>query len=349
MNTRTHKKSFLLRELAIVLVAFITGCSAEAPDSQWIVIGGETMGTTYSVKLNGRKLGPKRLQSDIDALLDSINARLSTYQPDSELSRFNASRSTDWMEVSPELFEVIGMALEISEVTDGAFDATVAPLVELWSFGATLANQSVPPDDAIETALAGVDYTALHMDASLPAIRKDAPNLQVDLSAIAKGYAVDRIAGYLDSLKIEHYLVEIGGELKVKGRNARGNDWAVAIEQPILEARRVQRVVKIKSGAVATSGDYRNFFEVDGQRYSHIIDPHTGKTAGRETASVTVLAPSAMQADALATGLMVMGMPKGYELAIEQGIPAMFIVRRKNGFEEHATPEFEVDLGSSTK
>jgi thiamine biosynthesis lipoprotein len=349
MNTRTHKKFFMLQALAIVLVALITGCSSKAPDSKWIAIDGETMGTTYSVKLAGRKLGPNRLQSDIDALLDSLNAKLSTHQPDSELSRFNASRSTDWVEVSPELIEIIGTALAISEVTDGAFDITVAPLVELWSFGTTLAIQSVPPDDAIEAALAGVDYMALHMDASQPAIRKDVPNLQVDLSAIAKGYAVDRIAELLDSLGIAHYLVEIGGELKAKGQNARGNRWAVAIEQPILDARRVQRVIKIKSGAVATSGDYRNFFEVDGQRYSHIIDPHTGKTTGPETASVTVLAPSAMRADALATGLMVMGMPKGYKLAIEQRMPAMFIVRGKNGFEEQATPDFEDGLGTSAK
>jgi thiamine biosynthesis lipoprotein len=325
--------------VAFALFALLAGCSSDQPASKWLEVTGATMGTTYSVKFAGRDA--ERLQSSIDALLNSLDGRLSTYKADSELSRFNASRSTEWIGVSPELFDVIETAQAVSVTTDGAFDVTVGPLVGLWSFGPTPTGQEIPAEEALEAALARVDYEALHTDASRSAIRKDSPNLQVDLSAIAKGYAVDKVADLLDSLGIAQYLVEIGGELKAKGRNARGNNWVVAIEQPIVDARRVQRVIKIESGAVATSGDYRNYFEVDGQRYSHIIDPHTGNTTRSEMASVTVLAASAMCADALATGLMVLGVPEGYELAIERQIPALFIVRRKNGLEELATPDFE--------
>ena len=340
-------KSPIQNLVAFGLLAVLTGCLSDEPTSKWFEVNGATMGTTYSVKFAGQEADADSLQSDIDTLLDSLNGSLSTYQADSELSRFNASRSIGWTQVSPELSEVIEAALAVSTITNGAFDITVAPLVELWGFGPGQTDEAIPPDDVIETTLAAVDYGALHVDSALPAIRKDSPTLQVDLSAIAKGYAVDRIAALLESRGIADYLVEIGGELKARGRNDRGKSWAVAIEKPISGARQVQRIITIDSGAVATSGDYRNFFEVDDERYSHIVDPDTGNSTSSETASVTVLDPSAMRADALATGLMVMGAPEGYELAIEREIPAMFIVRGENGLEERATPEFESYLGES--
>lgn len=300
------------------------------------------MGTLYTVKVVDPPRGadPEALRSGIDGILQQVDARMSTYRPDSELSRFNAARSRDWIGISRELLTVLREAQRVSELTGGAFDVTVGPLVNLWGFGPGGGADVLPSNDAIQAALARVGYRHLHLRDAPPAFRKDPPELYVDLSAIAKGYAVDRVAEFLASQGIGDYMVEVGGEVRARGRNARGTAWRIAIERPSATRRAVQLVVALDDAGIATSGDYRNYFERDGRRYSHTIDPATGRPITHALASVTVIAPSTMHADALATGLMVLGPHKGYELAEHLGLAALFIIKTQDGFTQRGTPAF---------
>jgi thiamine biosynthesis lipoprotein len=300
------------------------------------------MGTLYTVKIVDppRSVDPQALRAGIDRLLRQVDTRMSTYMPDSELSRFNAARTGDWIAVSPGLVTVLKEALRVSEATGGAFDVTVGPLVNLWGFGPGGGADELPSDGALQAALARVGYRHLHLRDSPPAVSKDRPDLYVDLSAIAKGYAVDRVTEYLASQDMENYMVEVGGEVRARGHNARGTRWRIAIERPSAHGRAVQLIVALDDAGVATSGDYRNYFERDGYRYSHTIDPTTGRPITHTLASVTVIAPSTMHADALATGLMVLGPQKGYALAGRLGLAAFFILKIEDGFRERTTPAF---------
>jgi thiamine biosynthesis lipoprotein len=260
-----------------------------------------------------------------------------------ELSLFNTSQSTDWQAASLELCLSVKESLAISAMTGGAFDITVGPLVNLWGFGPDGAIVSPPSDEQIAAARTRVGFGHLHADCTKPAVRKDLARLYIDLSAYAKGYAVDRVAELLDQRDVSNYLVEIGGELKVSGHNADGQPWAVAIEEPLDEERRVHTVIRLTDRAVATSGDYRNFFEFDERRYSHEIDTRTGRPVTHSLASVTVIADTAAYADGMATALMVLGPKEGLELARSRNIAALFLVRTPSGFIEHATPAFAAE------
>jgi thiamine biosynthesis lipoprotein len=301
------------------------------------------MGTTYHVKVvdTPDEIVAEALQFDIDEVLSEINRQMSTYDPDSELSRFNRSSSTDWVATSPGLAEVVDAALRISQLTEGAFDVTVGPLVNLWGFGPAPQTNGVPADRAVAEARARVGYQRIQVRTSPPAIRKDRADVDLDLSAIAKGYGVDQIAEYLEALGITNYLVEIGGELRGRGHNARGVDWTVAIEKPTPGERLVEQVIHIDSAAVATSGDYRNFFVADGLRYSHEIDPRTGRPVSHKLASVTVLTDTCMLADAWATALLVLGPKEGFEIAERQPLAAMFFTAANGSFEESKTSQFD--------
>jgi thiamine biosynthesis lipoprotein len=228
----------------------------------------------------------------------------------------------------------------VSRLSNGAFDVTVGPLVNLWGFGPDPVQLKPPADAAIDAALERVGYDRLHVDCSRPAIRKDTPDVYVDLSACAKGFAVDRATELLDARGIRHYLVEIGGELRMRGLNADGEAWSVAIETPADAGRTVGRIVTLTDKAMATSGDYRNFFEYRGERYSHTIDPRTGRPTTHNLAAVTVVGDSTVLADAMATALLVLGPRAGLELAVREGIPAYFQVRTEGGFSEASTPAF---------
>jgi thiamine biosynthesis lipoprotein len=300
------------------------------------------MGTLYTVKVVDppRSVEPQDLRAGVEGVLRQVDTRMSTYRQDSELSRLNAARTTEWITASPELVTVLKEALWVSEATGGAFDVTVGPLVNLWGFGPGGGADKVPPEGAIQAALARVGYRRLHVRSSPPAVRKDRPDVYVDLSAIAKGYAVDRVADYLQSRGTENYMVEVGGEIHARGYNARATAWRIAIERPSAKARAVQLIVALDDAGVATSGDYRNYFERDGHRYSHTIDPTTGRPITHALASVTVIAPSTMHADALATGLMVLGPEKGYALAQRLGLAAFIVVKAEDGFRERTTPAF---------
>lgn len=297
------------------------------------------MGTHYTVKVSNVPPGflPASIQREIEAILNRINGRMSTYQKDSELSTFNRAKTTDWIPVSSEIVFVVAAALQISRLTDGAFDITVGPIVNLWGFGPPIQEPDFPTDEMIQEALQTVGYQHIFIQDSPPSLRKDHPDVQIDLSAIAKGYAVDQVSEYLDSVELHDYLVEIGGELRGKGNNSQGETWKVAIEKPDPSQRAIHGVVQLQNRGMATSGDYRNFFEKNGQRYSHTINPRTGRPITHTLASVAVISDSTMQADALATGLMVLGPESGFQLAEKEKLSALFITKGPGGFHEKAT------------
>ncbi len=312
------------------------------------MFGGETMGTVYSVTIADAvdETDVARLARTVKAELDAVDARMSTYLKDSELSRFNRSRSTEWQPASAQLVAVLSEALRVSELSDGAFDVTVGPVVNLWGFGPDPEIAETPSPAAIARALSVVGYRRLEVRPSPPMIRKRIPELYVDLSAIAKGYAVDRVATALGAEGARDFLVDVGGELYAAGVNARGEPWRIGIEEPAERTRAALRSVRVSDAAVATSGDYRIYVEIEGRRYSHQINPRTARPVTHRTALVSVVAPTAMEADALATALLILGSEVGLELARRRGIAAYFVDREADGFVAAASPAFETRFGA---
>jgi len=338
MRIRDIQHAFIL----LVVVLTLSACNTNTGDHQLTEFNGLTMGTSWSVKvvdLPGT-INQSAVDDSINKTLAAISRSMSTYDAESELSQFNGSSSTDWFTASDALVEVLGAAIEVSKLTGGAFDVTVGPLVNLWGFGPPGVRIEVPARNEIESARASIGYTNMEVRQVPAAIRKRLPGLYIDLSSIAKGYAVDRIAGYLEQQGVENYLVEIGGELRGKGHNERATSWRVGIERPSATDRTVYAAIEIDGAGLATSGDYRNYFEQDGQRYSHTINPVTGRPVIHRLASVTVVTASAMRADALATALMVLGPEDGYALAEREGIAAFFIVKADKGYTDKASTAF---------
>lgn len=330
------------RIVSFVLILPLLATCSRAPEPPTLELHGSTMGTSYSVQAVELPSGiePQQLKREIDMELERVNDLMSTYRDSSEVSRFNRSPSTDWFAVTPALASLAQEALSMSEASGGAFDATVGPLVNLWGFGPGSGPDSVPSDAQIAEALVRVGHDKLSVRADPPALRKSEPRLYLDLSAIAKGYGVDRIAELLDDAGVLNYLVEIGGELRGRGHNGRAQPWQIAVERPDPGAREAYSVVELHDGAMATSGDYRNFFERGGKLYSHTIDPRTGHPVAHRLASVTVLAPTTARADALATALLVLGPEKGLDLAEQLQIAALFILRTPNGYSDLQTGGF---------
>jgi thiamine biosynthesis lipoprotein len=319
----------------------LAGCSFEPEENVW-EISGPVFGTQYHINLvmTDDQARLESLAEGIEGKLEMVDAAMSTWRADSELSQLNqAEDQSEWTNLSQPLFEVMQRAQAISELTEGAFDVTIGPVVNLWGFGPKARPEQVPSDQELAQTLAATGYDKLELRAQPPAVRA-MPRQYIDLSAIAKGYGVDVVARYLESEGIDAYLVEIGGEVRVNGRKPNGDAWRLAIEQPTSKAREVNRVVALDSRAMATSGDYRNYYESEGRRFSHTIDPGTGRPIEHNLASVTVIADDCMSADALATGFNVMGFEQAQALATRENIPAYFIVRTENGFETHQTPAF---------
>ena len=310
------------------------------------------MGTTYAVRIvtADRWDQPRRVRIGdlIQAALDDIESKMSHYRPLSELSRFNQVRATAPFRVSSETFDVVRHAYELSELTGGALDVTVGPLVNAWGFGPAEPD-SLPPDPALLARLRDhTGYTKLELHQAASTLRKTDPELECDLSAVAKGYGVDRVAAVLREEGLTRFMVEVGGEIVAVGLNQQGGSWRIAIERPIMEGG-VQRVVPLRGQAMATSGDYRNVREVDGQVLSHTIDPRTGRPVAHQLASVSVIAELCVVADGLATALEVLGPDDGYTLAVERGWAALFLVRDDTGaISERATPAFEALLDADT-
>ena len=254
---------------------FVLSACARGPAE--FEIAGNTMGTQFSVKIAADAVDVAKVRPQVEAALEAVDAMMSTYRPDSELSRFNTDTTTDWHPVSGAFCASIEQALAISAMTDGAFDITVGPLVNLWGFGPDQPTVEPPSDADIAAKKAVVGYQRLHADCTVPALKKDVPGLEIDMSGLGKGYAADRVAEKLDADGLENYLIEVGGELRLRGHNGHGAKWAVGIEAPLFDRREAYTVVHLTDTAIATSGDYRNFFEVDGVHYSHTIDTRTGR------------------------------------------------------------------------
>jgi thiamine biosynthesis lipoprotein len=308
---------------------------------------GETMGTTYSLLVapGTAELDQAAVAALVEEVLAEADERLSTWNAASELSALNRQEAGTWIPVSPTLFEVLEAAREVSERTGGAFDVTVGPLVELWGFGTGAGRGEGAPDTAeIAQALESTGYGKFQLRSAPPELRKATSALQLDVGAIAPGYAVDRIARGLDALGARDYLVEIGGEVRARGRSPAGRPWRVAVEAPVSGERRAYAIVELDDGSVSTSGDYRDFRHVGGRRISHTIDPRSGRPVEHGLASVTVVHESAMLADAYATALMVLGPQAGFDLAEQLGLAALFIERREDGsgFDERETAGFAV-------
>jgi thiamine biosynthesis lipoprotein len=319
-------------------LAFFVSCT-HAP--QQLSVQGDTMGTTYHIRYvtADPRHDSEQLQERVDGLLAQINSQMSTYDPQSELSRFNSKLTTEPVVVSRSLENVVARALAIAEETDGLLDVTVGPLVNLWSFGPQQRPESVPTAVELEAAMKMTGYR--HLTVENHQLQKSIPELYVDLSTIAKGYAVDRVARLLEQMEIQNYLVEIGGEMRIKGSKPGNQPWRIAIEKPDATQRAAQRIVEINNAAIATSGDYRNYFEEDGQRYSHIIDPRTGKPIQHNLVSVTVITDNCMDADAYATALTVMGPEQALTFAEQKGLAVMLITRENDAFKEYTSTAFQ--------
>jgi len=310
-------------------------------------LGGATMGTHFSIKLVApdETIDRAELQQQFMRTLQRIEAQMSTFVADSAVSRFNRSSSTEWIEVSAELCAVVESALAVSRLTDGAFDITVGPLVNLWGFGPENTAVEPPSEEEIGRVLRWVGFDKLEANCSVSQLRKSQPEVYLDLSAYAKGYAVDQLAELLDGVGQKDYLVEVGGEIRLQGHNASREKWAIAIEKPLEFERGVQTIVRLTNGSMATSGDYRNFFEYQGRRYSHTIDSRTGRPVVHNVAAVTVVSDTAAFADAIATALLVLGLEKGIELAEREEIAAYFLLRNDSAIEERMTKMFSGLLG----
>ncbi|MBC8401963.1 MAG: FAD:protein FMN transferase [Candidatus Marinimicrobia bacterium] len=316
---------------SLILLIILSGCSRNPSE---IVIIGRTMGTTYLVKLVVEKgLTPDQviIKTAIDSLLSEINHQMSSWDPSSEISVFNRLKTAQLFTVSQNFIRVVIHALEVSHLTAGAFDITVGPLIDLWGFGAgaDVDHFDPPEPEEISVTLNRIGYRKIGVHRS-QLIKLD-PTVSIDLSAIAKGYGVDVVSNWLQAEGFADFLVEIGGEIYCKGTNRSKLPWQIGIDNPLLAAipgRDFTVIVDLSDQAMATSGDYRNYFEYDGQLFSHVVDPRTGYPVESAVASATVVAPTCMAADALATSLMVMGVKPGLELIESlEDVEALLILR----------------------
>lgn len=325
------------------LVFLVAACDQPGNERTITTLSGKTMGTTYQVKAVNlpKETAPDVLAKAVEASLTRVNNSMSNWVKTSEISVFNAKKLTDPVPMSGDLAAVMAEAFRIHEESKGRFDVTLAPLINLWGFGPAKKTGESPSDEAIAKARAMVGMTRLLRMGKTPAtLAKTDPSVTINLSAIAKGYGVDQVAAVLEKHGVSEYLVEIGGDLLVKGRNAQNKPWTIGIETPDASGRSVFKVLPVSDIGLATSGDYRNFIEKDGKRLSHIIDPVTGHPVKHRLASVTILSKTAMRADGLATALLVLGEEAGLALANELNIAALFIIRGQNGYETLSSKAF---------
>lgn len=348
---RGLRSGSLWRSLAASLVLlFGSGINAVESTNTLESLRGFTMGAGWSVKyvVPSNVLAKAEVSRALQTLLDRLEGQMSTWREDTDLARFNAARRTDWFLVPRETALVVAEAQRISRLTDGAFDVTVEPLVRLWGFGPRGRPGVVPSAKAIREVRAKMGWRNLDVRLDLPVLKKAVPELSVDLSALAPGFAADEIGRWLEGRGVTNYLADVGGELRARGRDPRGQMWRVGLERPVEGKREIGRVIALDNVSLATSGDYRNFFEKAGRRYAHILDPRTGWPT-EQMAAVSIVHPSTMTADALATALMVLGPEAGMKLAREQNWPVQFVVRDGEALRTTATPQFERLVVESVK
>jgi thiamine biosynthesis lipoprotein len=308
---------------------------------------GETMGTTWSVNaVLPDGADDRAIEAGIQGEVDRVVGQMSTYQPDSDLSRFNRAPPGTWQTLPPEFYTVLRYALELAKSSGGAYDPTVGPLVNLWGFGPDKHPREAPDAATIAAAKARVGWAKIRLD-DVGHRAFQPGGVYVDLSSVAKGFGVDQVARYLDRAGVHAYLVEVGGELRGHGHKPDGSPWHVGIERPGAAAGAVdnpdeiERIVPITDRAIATSGDYRHFFQSGGRFFSHHIDPRTGYPVQHRVASVSVIAVDCMLADPLGTTLTVLGPDEGMAYAKKHGIAALFILYGEDGtFSELKSPAF---------
>jgi thiamine biosynthesis lipoprotein len=326
----------LIRAVLAVAGLVLAGCATQ-PAAPETLLSGETMGSAWTVKIAGTlPATAETLRAGVQARFDAVNLALSTWRQDSALSRFNRDDSGAWADIDAELGEVLAYALELADESAGAYDVTIAPLVDLWGFGPAPASRRVPDAGAIDAARARVGWRKVQVDATKRRARKD-PGVRIDLSSLGKGRGVDRAAEYLDAQGVTNYLIDLSGKLRARGVNSQGGAWRIAVEAPQADATSAAAafepaILALQDESVATAGDYRRFFEIDGHHYSHIIDPLSGRPVTHDTVSASAIAPDCMQADALATMFMVMRPDDAITLANRRRVPALLISRQKNGY-----------------
>ena len=339
---------FYYRSLAIVALVVVLiavqwrGRSLNTPGQSQQLLQGSTMGTTYTIRYRPESGCPvqSEMQQFVNEELGRVNQQMSTYIKDSEITRFNDSRSTEWFNVSVETASVVDLSLQISTLSHGAFDVTVGPLVNLWGFGPDKSRKTIPSEAEIEAAKASVGYRNLAVQFEPPALKKSKAALQVDLSAIAKGHGVDRVAGLFRNRGISNYFIEIGGEVLAQGKRFDGKPWQVGIEAPLENRQSIHSIIGLSGAAMATSGDYRNFFEADGQRFSHTIDPNSGRPVTHPLASASVVSETCALADAIATCMMVLGPEQGLQLAEAENWAVLFMQRNEGQFTSTCSKAF---------
>lgn len=323
-----QKKNIIYSVVLISLVAIVWlyrnhfGSGNEQPVTQQITISGQTMGTIYNVKYLDEE--GRNFKSNLDSLLEVFNQSLNHYLPESEITRFNREDSL-YFEL-PYFYPVLESSREVVKVTEGAFDPTVAPLVNAWGFGPE--GGELPDSVAVDSLLALVGFDKIEFNETF--VTKTQPSVQLNFSAIAKGYGVDMLAKYLTDQGIENMMVEIGGEVVCRGVNARGDVWRIGIDDPVNRGT-MTAAIALENRAIATSGDYRNYYIRDGKKYSHTIDPKTGYPVDHSVLSVSVIADDCITADAYATAFMVLGLDKTIEVLETQTQLEAYIIFDDNG------------------
>ncbi|MGK2946832.1 MAG: FAD:protein FMN transferase ApbE [Candidatus Malihini olakiniferum] len=317
-----------------------------------ISLTGKTMGTYYSVKISGEL--PKnhtQLQQEIDVLLEQANNDISTYREDSTLSRFNRYQGSDPQSISGGMADIILIAQRIGQATENAMDITISPLVNLWGFGPQKQLVTIPTHEQINQARksVGLQHLTLINNSKGEWLQKDLPSLCVDLSTLGEGYGADLLAQLMTCKGITNYLISVGGAISSRGVNNRGMPWRVAIQKPTDSENSVQAALNLNGYSCSTSGSYRNYFEQDGKRYSHVIDPSTGQPINHTLVSATVIAKNALEADGWDTGLMVLGAEKALKVAKRNGLAVYLIIKTGSEFKTVMTPQFQAFLQKEVK
>ena len=326
---------------AVLLMTFaLPGCQESSREAE---VSGETQGATYHIKLvlDNAPTSLEEIRSQVSATLSEIDAQLSNNREDSEISRINRLEMTTWLPVSHEIAKLAGIAHTVYELSDGCYDLTVKPLSDLW--GSSRHENRVPTQDEIDAVLPHVGMSLLVVDEVNQRIRKKDPKLKIDLSSIAQGYSVGMVARNLEALGINNYWVEIGGEIMVKGRQANGHHWSIVMGTPIPLTLELQRIVynREQSGvAVMKAGTYRNFFEVNGQAYSHILNPKTGRPVTHHLRSVTVIHDDPIWADAWGTALNCVGEQEAARIAEAEQLKVLLIYDGDSKLTEHVSKAF---------
>ncbi|MEJ3765879.1 MAG: FAD:protein FMN transferase ApbE [Klebsiella quasipneumoniae] len=328
-----------------------SGCDSATtpatPASTATVLDGKTMGTFWRVSVIGvDEAKAQALRAKVQAQLDADDRLLSTWKNDSALMRFNHAADTRPWPVSEAMADIVTLSLRIGAKTHGAMDITVGPLVNLWGFGPDKQPVATPDAQAIAAAKArtGLQHLQVINQSGRQFLQKDIPDLFVDLSTVGEGYAADHLARLMEQEGISRYLVSVGGALVSRGMNGEGKPWRVAIQKPTDQENAVQAIVDINGHGISTSGSYRNYYELDGKRISHVIDPQTGQPITHKLVSVTVIAPTALEADGWDTGLMVLGPEKAQQVVREQGLAVYMIVKEGEGFKTWMSPQFRTFL-----